>query len=92
MRTGIDQRCSIGQEISYRTDGSILNAQISRYTLANYPLLTATARADGGDTTTTTGDASSGEAAAARVHAHGGADGCTVAAHVRGGADGCAAA
>ena len=48
-------------------------------TLANYPPLTATARADGGDAATTTGDASGGEATAARVHAHGGADGCAVA-------------
>ena len=48
-------------------------------TLANYPLLTAAARADGGDATTTMGGASGGEATAARVHAHGGADGCAVA-------------
>ena len=48
-------------------------------TLANYPLLTAAARADGGDATTTMGGASGGEATAARVHAHGGADGCAAA-------------
>ena len=48
-------------------------------TLVNYPPLAATARADGGDATTTAGVAAGGDAAGAGAHARGGADDRAVA-------------
>ena len=48
-------------------------------TLANFPPLAATARADGSDAAATTGDATGDDATAVRVLARDGADGCAVA-------------